>query len=138
LAGVEQEWYNTLSLDELNEEQWEALCDGCGKCCLLQLRSPDNKLTPLDLACPKLDIRAMRCTDYTNRLKNVPYCVDLTPEAVKKAYWLPDTCGYRLRAEGKPLYDWHPLIAKRSDLVPKPEGPLVKLDMDAITALEKL
>ena len=35
----------------------------------------------------------------------------LTPENVRTLNWLPPSCGYRLVAEGRDLYWWHPLIS---------------------------
>ena len=124
---MKNEWYNTLSLEELNPEQWEALCDGCGKCCMLKIISKDKELHTSNLCCPLLNTTTRQCNDYTNRFKKIPECTNLTPEVVRKIKWLPDTCAYRLRAEDKPLYDWHPLVSGRKDSVPKIEKPLINL-----------
>jgi uncharacterized cysteine cluster protein YcgN (CxxCxxCC family) len=38
-------------------------------------------------------------------------CVRLTPRNLKKIAWLPPSCAYRLLADGKDLYWWHPLVS---------------------------
>ncbi len=102
-----------LPLTELDREEWEALCDGCGKCCLNKLQYDDNdELVFTCVSCKLLDPQTCRCTSYTNRHDYVPECVVLTPDKIAEiAWWLPATCAYKLRAEGKPLADWHPLVS---------------------------
>ena len=102
-----------LPLKALTQEEWEALCDGCGKCCLNKLEYEDTgELFFTRVACKLLDGESCRCTSYENRHDFVPECVVLTPKKIRKVgYWLPATCAYRLRHEGKPLYDWHYLIS---------------------------
>lgn len=102
-----------LPLKTLNATEWEALCDGCGKCCLNKLEDPDTQEVAFTrVACRLLDGDTCRCAQYDIRLQFVPECVVLKPETIDEiAYWMPATCAYRLRAEGKPLYDWHPLIS---------------------------
>ncbi|MFV0303699.1 MAG: YcgN family cysteine cluster protein [Paracoccus sp. (in: a-proteobacteria)] len=108
-----------LPLKKLDPEEWEALCDGCGKCCLNKLEYEDTgEVAFTRIACRLLDGEACRCTRYANRHDFVPECVVLTPKKLKQvAYWLPATCAYRLRHEGKPLYDWHPLVSGDPDSV---------------------
>ena len=101
-----------LPLTALNREEWEALCDGCGKCCLHKLEDEeDGKLHPTNVACRLLDRTTCRCTNYKERRAFVPDCVRLNAHNVDKLEWLPMTCAYRLRNEGKPLFDWHYLIS---------------------------
>jgi len=102
-----------LPLDSLSAEEWEALCDGCGKCCLNKIEyEDDGSLAYTRIACRLLDGHSCRCSSYENRHDYVPDCVVLSPEKLGSiAWWLPATCAYRLRAEGKPLYDWHYLIS---------------------------
>lgn len=102
-----------LPLTELDREEWEALCDGCGKCCLNKLQYDDNdELVFTCVSCKLLDPQTCRCTSYANRHDYVPECVVLTPDKIAEiAWWLPATCAYKLRAEGKPLADWHPLVS---------------------------
>ena len=102
-----------LPLDRLDPQEWEALCDECGKCCLNKLEYEDTgELAFTRVACKLLDCESCRCSSYHNRHDFVPECVVLTPRKLKQiAWWLPATCAYRLRSEGKPLYDWHYLIS---------------------------
>lgn len=108
-----------LPLDELTHPEWEALCDGCGKCCLNKIEFEDtDELAFTRVACKLLDGQTCRCTNYPDRHQFVPDCVVLTPEKLSQiAWWLPATCAYRLRAEGKPLYDWHHLVSGDPDAV---------------------
>lgn len=108
--GVVKFWEKPL--DQLNREEWESLCDGCGKCCLHKLEDADTgEIHPTNVACKLLSLKTARCTNYRGRRAFVPDCVRLTAGSVPKIDWLPSTCAYRLRAEGKPLADWHPLIS---------------------------
>ena len=102
-----------LPLDELEPAEWEALCDGCGKCCLNKIEyEDDGSLDFTCVACKLLDGDSCLCSSYPNRHDFVPDCVVLTPDKLAEiSWWLPATCAYRLRAEGKPLYPWHHLIS---------------------------
>jgi|TARA_B100001167_G_C16763251_1_gene302650 hypothetical protein len=102
-----------MPLERLTPAEWEALCDGCGKCCLNKIEYEDTEeLAFTRVACKLLDGQDCRCMSYADRHRYVPECVVLTPKKLKDiAWWLPATCAYRLRAEGKPLYDWHHLIS---------------------------
>ncbi len=106
-------------LRQLNGAEWEALCDGCGKCCLNKLEDEDTgELAFTRVACRLLDPETCRCGQYENRRTFVPECVFLTPKTIAKvAWWLPATCAYKLRHEGRPLPDWHPLITGDPDSV---------------------
>ena len=100
------------TLAELSSGEWEALCDGCGKCCLHKLEDEDTgRLYYTDVACRLLDVRRCRCRDYAHRHEQVPDCLRLTLLEPESFHWLPKTCAYRLRFEGKPLFPWHPLIS---------------------------
>jgi uncharacterized cysteine cluster protein YcgN (CxxCxxCC family) len=99
-------------LGELNRSEWEALCDGCGKCCLHKLEDADTgEVHATNVACKLLDTHSARCTNYRGRRAFVPDCIRLSASNVARMTWLPSTCAYRLRSEGKPLFDWHPLIS---------------------------
>jgi uncharacterized cysteine cluster protein YcgN (CxxCxxCC family) len=99
-------------LAQLDRGEWEALCDGCGKCCLHKLEDADTgEIHATEVACKLLDTHSARCTNYRGRRAFVPDCIRLTANNVARMTWLPKTCAYRLRAEGKPLFDWHPLIS---------------------------
>jgi uncharacterized protein len=102
-----------LPLAKLTPQEWEALCDGCGKCCLNKLEFEDTgEVAFTRVACRLLDGDTCQCTNYPERKTFVPECVVLTPKTLPKvAYWLPRTCAYRLLHEGKKLEDWHPLIS---------------------------
>ena len=106
-----------LPLAELTAEEWEALCDGCGRCCLHKLEYEDTgELVFTRVSCHLLDIEACRCTRYADRRRLVPDCLDLRA-GFSQFHWLPATCAYRLRHEGRDLPDWHPLISGEADSV---------------------
>jgi uncharacterized cysteine cluster protein YcgN (CxxCxxCC family) len=101
-----------LDLAELNRSEWEALCDGCGRCCLHKLEDEDTgEIVETNVACRLLDPETARCTDYRHRKALVPDCLRLTLALVCDVPWLPETCAYRRRAEDKPLPEWHPLLS---------------------------
>jgi len=104
-------WERDIPLEKLDRAQWEALCDGCGKCCIHKLEDEETgELLPTNVACRLLDRHAGRCTNYRHRRALVPECVRLTPARLATIDWLPDSCAYRLRADGKPLPEWHHLV----------------------------
>ena len=114
----EPRFWETKSLDELNREEWEALCDGCGRCCLLKIEDEDSgEVYYTNVVCKFHDSERCRCTAYQQRSELVPDCIKVTPEVAREQKWLPDTCAYRLLAEGKALFDWHPLISGDPDSV---------------------
>lgn len=101
----------TLPIERLTRPEWEALCDGCGNCCLHKAEDEDTgAIYPTNVACKLLDIPSARCSDYANRKAHVPDCLKLNPRLALTIDWLPDTCAYRLRADNLPLPDWHHLI----------------------------
>lgn len=99
-------------LTQLTAPEWEALCDGCGKCCLNKIEYEDTgEVEYTRVACRLLDDATCRCTQYPIRHQFVPDCIRITPKTIAKvAYWMPATCAYRLRHDGRDLPDWHPLL----------------------------
>jgi uncharacterized cysteine cluster protein YcgN (CxxCxxCC family) len=98
-------------IEQLSRTQWEALCDGCGQCCLHKLEDVDTgEIVRTNVACRLLDLKTARCADYRHRRALVPDCLRLTPKLAAQANWLPPTCAYRLRADGEPLPPWHYLV----------------------------
>lgn len=109
---MDTHFWKNKSLSEMSQEEWEALCDGCARCCLHRLEDEDTQdIYFTNVHCRLLDTQNGRCTDYPNRSKRVPDCVTITLKALEDPYWLPKSCAYRLLAEGKPLLDWHPLVS---------------------------
>ena len=105
-------------LASLDAGEWEALCDGCGKCCLHKIEDEDTgRIYPTNVACRLLDLKTARCGDYRHRRRHVPDCLTLTKNKLDTIEWLPLTCAYRLRAEDQPLPDWHYLVCGDRDAV---------------------
>lgn len=112
---TERFWENK-SLEKMNAAEWEALCDGCGLCCLNKLQDEDSgEILYTRVVCGYSDAQTGQCRDYANRSVNVPTCVPLTLERVAEFDWLPDTCAYRMLYLGLPLADWHPLVSGQAD-----------------------
>ncbi|GBQ33502.1 YcgN family cysteine cluster protein [Gluconacetobacter azotocaptans] len=111
-------FWQVRRLDEMTTEEWESLCDGCGRCCLHKLREDEtDTVLYTDVACRLLDTDSCRCSDYAGRQRKVPDCVRLTPDALEDIDWLPPSCAYRLVADGRPLAWWHPLVSGRPETV---------------------
>ena len=109
--SVERPYWETVPLARMDRAQWEALCDGCGKCCLNKLEDEETgEVFPTNVACRLLDRNAGRCLDYKNRKRLVPECVRLSPAKLDSLDWLPSTCAYLLLHHGAPLPAWHPLV----------------------------
>lgn len=118
-SGLAPRFWERKKLTSLNPKEWEALCDGCGKCCLNKLEDEDSGEVALTrVACRLLDDQTCRCAHYENRHQFIPECIVMRPDNIDDhAYWLPLTCAYRLIWEGKPLPSWHPLISGSAQTV---------------------
>jgi len=105
-------FWESKKLSDMIDEEWESLCDGCGKCCLYKFQDEDtDEMFFTTVACKLFDVSACRCTDYSNRFKRVPDCADIRKFTAKEMVWLPQSCAYRLLFEGKKLKPWHPLVS---------------------------
>ena len=104
-------FWQTKTLEQMTNQEWESLCDGCGKCCLHKLIDEETEeLYFTNVACNLLDVQTCCCRDYENRFSYNEGCLKLTRKNLPEFNWLPSTCAYRLLAEGKELPHWHPLI----------------------------
>lgn len=101
-----------LPLAELNGSEWEALCDGCGRCCLKKLADEDSaEIVYTRVVCRYFDEPKSSCTCYEQRTQRVPDCLDVRSMDLPGSDWMPDSCAYKLRSQGRSLFDWHPLLA---------------------------
>ncbi|WP_035373899.1 YcgN family cysteine cluster protein [Acinetobacter gerneri] len=108
---IRAQFWKKYTLDELNQAEWEALCDGCGLCCLIKLEDEETaEVAYTKVACKLLDCKTAQCSDYPNRLDYVPDCIQLSPEKLQNITWLPSSCAYRRLNEGKNLPTWHYLL----------------------------
>lgn len=114
--GLRHKFWEKVPLKNLVPKEWEALCDGCGKCCLNKLEDPDTGEVALTrVACRLLDGDTCYCSQYEIRHQFVPECIQMTPSNIADhAYWLPETCAYKRLWNGQPIPDWHPLITGSS------------------------
>lgn len=111
-------FWETKTLAQMTTEEWESLCDGCGKCCLIKLEDEDTgELAFTSVVCDLIDLETCRCTRYSERCTLVPDCIDLKQHDFAEYNWLPSTCAYRLLIDGKPLPNWHPLVSGTSESV---------------------
>jgi len=105
-------FWKTKSLAEMSREEWESLCDGCGRCCLFKFQDEDTEeVFYTNVACKLFNRHTARCTRYAERSVLVPTCLTLDTDLVQKLNWMPETCAYRLLTEGKDLPTWHPLVS---------------------------
>ena len=112
MTNLRKLFWERYTLDQLNQDEWEALCDGCAKCCLLKIINK-KKIFITNISCSMLELDSCRCSDYLNREKNVTACLKLTKDNLQKnSKFLPSSCSYKLIGEGKPLPQWHHLISK--------------------------
>ncbi len=118
-SALPSRFWETKPLQDMTPREWEALCDGCGKCCLNKLEDEDTGEVALTrVACRLLDDQSCQCAHYENRHSFIPECIVLRPDNLDThAYWMPRSCAYRLLWEGKPLPEWHPLLTGDPDSV---------------------
>ncbi len=111
-------YWETKPLSELNNEQWESICDGCGRCCLHKIL-PEGEATPLltAISCQLLDLKTCKCSDYKKRFNHVPECLKVSLDNPEVFNYLPETCAYRLLYNGEKLLPWHPLITQDKESV---------------------
>ena len=118
MARKGEKFWEGRTLEDFSRSEWESLCDGCGRCCLVKLEEEDTgEIFFTDVGCRLLDAKTARCADYGHRSRRVKDCIRLEPESARSLSWLPPTCAYRLVAEGKDLPDWHPLVSGRAESV---------------------
>ena len=118
MSNREAHFWQSKTLSEMSQSEWESLCDGCGRCCLHRLQDEDSEeVYTTNIACRLLDTHSCQCGDYTNRKRLVPDCIQLREQDLRKFDWLPRTCAYRTVAEGRPLESWHPLLSGSAESV---------------------
>lgn len=110
-------WWETKPLTEMSTPEWESLCDGCGKCCRIQLEDAEGQRATTNVVCRYMDMQACCCTVYEERTKRVPTCLKLSPDNLEAISWMPDSCSYRLIRDGQPLPEWHPLVGGDKEAV---------------------
>ena len=113
-------FWKAKPMSSFTPEEWESLCDGCAQCCIFKFEDEDSgRIYHTNVVCEYLEIFHCRCTRYSERSVLVPMCVTLTPELAGSLPWMPETCAYRLLAEGSELPLWHPLVSGDSSTVHK-------------------
>ena len=114
----QQPFWQTKKLAEMSVEEWESLCDRCGKCCLHKLENEESgEIFFTSVVCDLIDLERCSCTDYVNRCTLVPDCIDMKQRSFTQYHWLPSTCAYRLLEQGEALPSWHPLITNDPESV---------------------
>jgi uncharacterized cysteine cluster protein YcgN (CxxCxxCC family) len=108
----EARFWETKTLEQMTPQEWEALCDTCGRCCLFKLEDEDtHEIFYTRVVCRFFNIEAGACRVYSERTTLVPTCLELDAQRVAELGWIPRSCAYRRLAEGQGLADWHPLLA---------------------------
>jgi uncharacterized protein len=111
-------FWETKKLAQMSVAEWESLCDGCARCCLVKLQDEDtDEVFFTNVVCDLIDLDSCQCSDYANRCRRVPECIDLKQHDFKNYTWLPATCAYRLLIDGDSLEWWHPLISGTTETV---------------------
>lgn len=105
-------FWRDKTLEQMTPEEWESLCDGCGRCCVIRFEEEETgEVIPTRVHCKLFDPQACRCSDYAARKAHVPDCIKLTPWNIEALQWMPKSCAYRRLHEGRGLADWHPLVS---------------------------
>jgi uncharacterized cysteine cluster protein YcgN (CxxCxxCC family) len=112
-------FWRRKTLAEMTPQEWESLCDRCGRCCLILLQDPGQDVMAVtDLGCELLDPATGSCSDYPNRLKRVPDCLVVTLPVLEKSRSEPlSSCAYQRLHSGQDLEWWHPLVSGTFDTV---------------------
>ena len=128
-------FWQTKTLREMSRAEWESLCDGCGRCCLVRFEDEETgEVIPTRISCRLLDTETCACSDYPRRKRYVPDCIKLTPGKIEDLTWMPTSCAYRRLHEGRGLAWWHPLVSGDPDSV-KRAGVSVARQVVSETAL---
>lgn len=127
MSKLRPRFWETVPLDEMTHDEWEALCDGCGKCCMNKIEYEDTgEVYFTSIACRLYDAVNGGCSDYANRHRRVPGCAVMTPETLPDiAYWMPSTCAYKRLWKGEPLPEWHPLVTGDPDSTRKSGNSMI-------------
>jgi uncharacterized cysteine cluster protein YcgN (CxxCxxCC family) len=129
-------FWETKTLEEMTTGEWESLCDGCGRCCLVRFEDEDTgEIIPTRIACRLLDTETCACSNYPRRRRYVPDCIKLTPYKIEELTWMPQSCAYRRLHEGRGLASWHPLVSGDRESVHR-VGVSVRGKVLSETALE--
>lgn len=111
-------FWEVKTLDEMSPEEWDRLCDGCARCCLIKLEDEDTgDIHTTRLACSLLDVGSCRCRNYVNRFKVMDDCLEVSTRTLESLDWLPASCAYRRLADGRGLAWWHPLVSGSPETV---------------------
>ena len=139
MTNLRPKFWETIPLSKMTTPEWEALCDGCGKCCLNKIEfEDDGEVAYTNIACRLFDNDTCRCADYPNRKRHVPECVLLTPKTLAKSvYWMPATCAYKLLWQGRPLPEWHPLLTGDPETTHTAPGAIRGMTVSELTVPEE-
>lgn len=108
MQSLRPQFWKEYSLEEMTQAEWEAVCDGCGLCCLVKLEDEDTlEVSYTKVSCKLLDCQTGHCSDYVNRVQHVPDCIQLEYKSLESINWLPSTCAYKRLYDGKKLPSWH-------------------------------
>ena len=134
---IEKPFWRVKKMKDMNKQEWESLCDNCGKCCCIRLEDEETgDIYITDVACKLFDAETCKCTSYASRSEKVSDCVKLTKDNIDKLQWMPRTCAYRLISEGKELPYYHHLVSGSSSTI-HDEGMSVKNEVVSETIVSE-